>query len=223
MSDAVDQLLFGYRDGHELIGASCRLWPEHLREVMQHVDAAVERPDERQLVGTWLPPLGAYLLARIWAAPERPRPGAVWAHVLLISGAQLDQGRTASLLGLLRRPAGEEFGGYAQRLDWPAPREQATVPERLAHALVSATYAGDGRQRIVLWQTPAQAEGALLYLLDTAPRALRRELSFRTRERARRTAAPYRLQVAASLGGRAGEESPLVIDARPAIEDSAAG
>jgi GTPase-associated protein 1, N-terminal domain type 1 len=215
--ETVDQLLFGYRDGHELIAGSCRLHPAHLRDVLAHVDAAVESDDERQLVGTWLESLEAYLLARIWAAPERPRPGAVWAHVVLISGAQLNQGRTTNLVALLRRPAERDLGGYDERLAWPADRraETAPVPVPLAHALAAAAHAADGRPRIVLWPTPADAEDALVALLDSMPPALRRGLSFRTRERARWTGWPYRVQVAGSVSGRATEEAALVVDARP--------
>jgi hypothetical protein len=223
VTDTVDQLLFGYRDGHELIAASCRLRSEHLREVMQHVDAAVESDDERQLVGVWLEPLGAYLLGRIWAAPERPRRGAVWAHALLISGAQLRWGRTADLSPLLRRPsAGDEgLAGYRERLPWPRrghgadPYAAAPAPAALADALATATRTPDGRPRIVLWPTPAEAEPVLLDLLDGAPPALRDGVSFRTRGRARWTGWPYRVQVAAAVGGRAGDDVAVVIDARP--------
>ena len=74
---AVDQLLFGYRDGHELIAGSRPLSTVQQRDLLPHVDASFEAADERQLVGAAISSLDGYLLARIWPAPERPRRGAV--------------------------------------------------------------------------------------------------------------------------------------------------
>jgi len=214
LTDFVDQLLFGYRDGHELLAASCRLEAAQLRDVMQHVDAAVEHDDERQLVGIWLPSLSAYLLAALWPAPERSRPGAVWAHALLLAPAQLARGRVASLLALLRRPRDERFEEYGRWLEWPPQTPASATPPPLVRTLTEAVRSRDRRPRIVLWREPAQAEGALVSLLDAAPAARRREISFRTRERARINGWPYRVQVAASISGRPDEEGPLVVDAR---------
>ena len=76
----VDQLLFGYRDGHELIAGSRELTAAALREVMPHADASLEPTEEHQLVGVWVASIERYLLGRIWSAPERSRPGAVWAQ-----------------------------------------------------------------------------------------------------------------------------------------------
>lgn len=212
--DTVDQLLFGYRDGHELIAASCRLPPAALPDVLPHVGAAFERADGSQLVGIWIESLARYLLARIWPAPELPRPGAVWAHALLLTGDQLYEGRLTRASGLLRRPTADARDGYGEPLAWPAAPALGATPRRLADVLVEAACAGDGRARIVLWPVPEQADGVLLALLDAFPAELRRELSFRTRQRARGGGSPYRLQVAAALTGRSCGPEDLVIDAR---------
>jgi hypothetical protein len=211
LTEAIDQLLFGYRDGHELIAGSRPLSSAQLRDVLPHVDASVEHRDERQLVGTWIPSLEGYLLARIWAAPERPRPGAVWAHALVLSAAQLQRDGLASLLALLTRPSGAPPESYETQLPWPIAGRLTGAPQLLAQELVAAACAPDVHSRVVLWPAPTEAEGALVALLAAFPPAQRSELSFRTREQVRPGPSPYRVQVAAFLSGQANE---LVIDMR---------
>jgi hypothetical protein len=126
--EAVDQLLFGYRDGHQLLAASRTISPRQQRELLPHVDASFERSDARQLVGIGVPALDAYLLGAIWPAPERPRPGAVWAHALLIGTDQLARLPLLGLLTLLERPRDDHLERYSRRLPWPAlPREGARL------------------------------------------------------------------------------------------------
>jgi hypothetical protein len=212
---AVDQLLFGYRDGHELIAGSRPLSPVQQRELLPHLDASFEAADERQLVGAAIPSLDGYVLAGIWPAPERPRPGAVWAHALLLSAEQLRFRRLGGLLALLRRPLDERLDGYGDKLPWPRDVEvSAATPPSLAEALSRAALAGDPRPRVVLWHAASDAEPALLALLDAFPGAARSAFSFRTRERARLGATPYRLQVASVLSGQGAGASDVVIDAR---------
>ena len=212
----VDQLLFGYRHGHELIAGSRELTAAALREVMPHADAALEPTEEQQLVGVWVHSIESYLLGRIWPAPEESRPGAVWAHVLLIGREDLRAGPLSALPTLLRRPDESSLDGYAERLAWPADAEPIRVPPPLGRALVNATLPGDERPHVVLWPTPEEARSALVALLDAMPAARRADLSFRTRERVRPAASPYRVQVAASLRGRGSNMLVPVIDARPA-------
>jgi hypothetical protein len=212
---AVDQLLFGYRDGHELIAGSRPLSVVQQRELLPHIDANFEADDERQLVGAAIPSLDAYVLARIWPAPERPRRGAVWAHALLLSAEQLRFRRLGGLLALLRRPVDERLDGYGDKLPWPRDLELApAAPPPLTQALTRAALAGDPRPRVVLWHAASDAEPALLALLDAFPGATRSAFSFRTRERARLGATPHRVQVASVLSGQGAGASDVVIDAR---------
>jgi GTPase-associated protein 1, N-terminal domain type 1 len=212
---AVDQLLFGYRDGHELIAGSRPLSAVQQRELLPHVDASFEAADERQLVGAAIPSLDGYLLARIWPAPERPRRGAVWAHALLLSAEQLRFRRLGGLLALLHRPVDERLDGYDAKLPWPRETEVTSgAPPPLVDALASVAYAGDRRPRVVLWHAARDAEPALVALLDAFPGPARSAFSFRTRERARLGATPYRLQVASVLSGQGAGASDVVIDAR---------
>ena len=214
----VEQLLFGYRHGHELIAGSRELTAAQLREVMPHVDASLEGTEEHQLVGVWISSVERYLLARIWPAPEQSRPGAVWAHALLIDAEDLRARPLAALPTMLRRPDEAAVNGYGEHLGWPAHGEPLRVPPALGRALVNATLPGDDRPRVVLWRAPQQAESALVALLDAMPSTRRPGLSFRTRERVRPGASAYRVQVAASLrGASAGADAAApVIDAREA-------
>ena len=190
---AVDQLLFGYRDGHELIAGSRPLSAVQQRELLPHVDASFEAADERQLVGAAIPSLDGYLLARIWPAPERPRRGAVWAHALLLSAEQLRFRRLGGLLALLHRPVDERLDGYDAKLPWPRETEvTAGAPPPLVEALASAAYAGDRRPRVVLWHAARDAEPALVALLDAfpGPGPQRVQLSHPRARAARRHALP---------------------------------
>ena len=90
------------------------------------------------------------------------------------------------------------------------------MPPPLGRALVDATLPGDERPHVVLWPTPDEAQSALVALLDAMPGARRADLSFRTRERVRPGASPYRVQVAAALRGAAADTTAPVIDAREA-------
>jgi hypothetical protein len=210
---SVDQLLFGYRDGHELIAGSMELDAAALQEIVPHTDASLDGEHEHQLVGTWIASAQRYLLCRIWPAPEQRRPGAVWAHGLLISGEDLRAGPLAGLRTLLRRPE-QATDAYAHTLAWPADDGPISVPPRLGRALAEAVSARDQRPHIVLWRPPEDAQDALIALLNVMPAAHRAALSFRTRERVRAGSSPYRLQIAAGLRGEAAAGAPLVIDAR---------
>lgn len=220
MTAYVDQLLFGYRNGHELVAGSRTLPAGAQRELMPHVDASLESEGERDLIGISLPSLSSYVLARIWPAPELPRRGAVWTHALVVGFAELRTRGLRSLLGLLRRPSGDELEAYSERLPWPeaAPARLAPPAASLAPTLVWAALGEPEGPRAVICRQGDErhAEDALIGLLDALPPLAREALSFRTRARARLEHSPYRLQVAPVLAGRSEESDAAVIDARRA-------
>ena len=49
---AVDQLLFGYRDGHELIAGSRPLAAVQQRELLPHITGAIDAVDRKGCLGT---------------------------------------------------------------------------------------------------------------------------------------------------------------------------
>jgi hypothetical protein len=215
--DRVDQLLFGYGDGHQLIAGSRSLSPRQQRDVLPHLDASFEQAEVQQLVGIGIPSLEAYLLGRIWPAPERPRPGSVWAHALLLSARQLAHMQLAGLLGLLQRPHDGQFAPYSSALSWPPNVKNPPRPPLLS-ILAWALQSPHDSPLIVLWDRADEAELALVALLDATRGAHRFALSFRSRARAR-LASPYRIQVAAAIAGAVGDARELVIDPRDPSKD----
>ena len=200
-----------------MIAASRSLSPQQQRDLLPHLDASFEAGEAQQLLGIEIPSLDAYLLARIWPAPERPRLGAVWAHALLLTAEQLARLRVAGLLDLLRRPRDGDFGAYSSALPWPPASEDAPRPP-LLRILAWAMQSPQQSPLIILWDKPDEAEFALITLLDATRGGQRRDLSFRVRQRAR-LSSPYRLQIAASIAGTVGDAPELVIDPREAPEE----
>lgn len=83
----IEQALFGYHEGHNLVAASTRLVPR-VRQFLANVTdgSGPEKFDgfEATYTGLPVPETDYYALFCTWPAPEMPRPGCVWSHVLLI-------------------------------------------------------------------------------------------------------------------------------------------
>ena len=88
----VQQALFGYREGHNLVAASVSLPPSVRHFLATITDASgSEIPEGFKITYTGLPvpQTDFYALFCTWPAPEMPRPGCVWSHVLLVELADL--------------------------------------------------------------------------------------------------------------------------------------
>ena len=88
------QVLHGYADGHRLIASSTTLPPADARLMLQLSDSAglgARIPDNGYLTGFPLANARLYVVARTWAAPEKPRPGCDWTQSLLIAFEDLAQ------------------------------------------------------------------------------------------------------------------------------------
>jgi len=99
----VHQALFGYADGHRLLESSIRLSSRDLYDLSAFSDLASGvqlRSDESYLTGTMLQDSRHFALMRTWPAPEMPRPGCVWSHVLILTQEVLASQRD---LGALNR------------------------------------------------------------------------------------------------------------------------
>src|ERR1035438_7653912 len=89
---ALHQAVFGYDAGHNLLAASCPLSAESRRTLAVLTDTSGPWPAsgfDHAFTGTLLPDMPYYALFCTWLAPEMPRPGCVWSHVLLIELADL--------------------------------------------------------------------------------------------------------------------------------------
>ncbi len=103
------QALYGYDDGHRLLVASTQLSADDRRWLLRQTDSADAGTAEgwSELLAGYPLPSGAYAWAMTWPAPEMPRPGCVWTHVVIISAE--DIGADAAVpLGVFSRPSGPE-------------------------------------------------------------------------------------------------------------------
>src|ERR1700688_4673813 len=83
----IEHCLFGYEDGHRLLASSMLLGSEVTSELTLLSDLAPGAhfgSSDGYWTGIPLPQLQRYALMRTWPAPEMPRPGCVWTHVLLV-------------------------------------------------------------------------------------------------------------------------------------------
>jgi hypothetical protein len=232
---AADQFLFGYDDGHRLLTGSRELSSAILVRLLGATDATMA-PDSAPLVtGLALPETQEFAFCVTWSAPEAPRPGAVWAHALIVDEALLrDPQALEVLLGLPRRPSadGPDLGRYTAplSLDAKAPVPPSYLAERsldpaLLESLVSVAYRPHG-DRIVVHRDLDGAARALLALWAAQWPQLRAGFSFRTREIVRGGASPFDLTVSRKIRGLHDDSSASPSTRTPAwvsavVEDAA--
>lgn len=143
--NTVDQAVFGYSNGHRLLRSSITLTPVDLYELAATSDLApgarLTSSVESYLTGAILPESKRYALVRTWLAPEMPRPGCVWSHVLLLPRSVLSsQIDLSTFNSLFRRPADYETNDlYSSQIDvlrrGKGDRAQVEPVERLLSAI----------------------------------------------------------------------------------------
>ena len=209
----IDQLLFGYQDGHELLAGSFDIDVRLEADLLPHADARFDDESDHYLVGLRVEALQRFMLTRIWPAPEMPRPGAVWAHALLIDDYVLDLVDPLLLADYFRRPEPGEFEPYCSSFTVAAsgPSLFADVPDELMTALCQAAYKGGEGQVVVIWPDELPSEVGLLALWRRLPLPLRRSYSFRSRGRARTGSSPYGVQVASQFAGRSASQGVRIL------------
>lgn len=181
------QLVFGYRDGHRPLVGSIELDKTASAALLGATDATIGPRTERLLSALPLPSAGLYALCGTWPAPEAGRPGAVWAHALLVPLDGLAEVEDVEAVSLaLRRPSADALADFTlpieiQRDAAPRPAE----PDMLAQ-LLAAAIEPDGVP-VVVTSDLAAGEAALFALWNGAWAELRASLSFRTRERVKAT------------------------------------
>lgn len=81
----IEQVLHGYKDGHELLASSIPLSANDARYMRIQSDISGSLPvDGCYLKGYPLLDSALYVIATTWYAPEMKRPGCVWTHSILI-------------------------------------------------------------------------------------------------------------------------------------------
>jgi hypothetical protein len=128
----VDQLVFGYDDGHRLLEGSRRLAVGDVSLLLGATDAAPRSETDRLLTGLRLPASGIFAVCVTWSAPEISRPGAVWAHVLLIEDRPLGEMEDPlSLIDLARRPALDRISQYSESVPLDTESSPLVIDSRL--------------------------------------------------------------------------------------------
>ena len=183
--EAIDQLVFGYEEGHRLLGGSTRIPATALASLLGATDAPIESSRDRLVTGFPLDAIGRYALCFTWNAPELPRPGAVWSHVLLVEPKHFEWQATVGLLrNLARRPESRGLEHYNVQLSLGSGRGTIGDPSlSLVEAIAAAVY-GEGGP-VVVHQNFAESERALFAIWEAQWPELRSRFDFRIRESAR--------------------------------------
>lgn len=187
--DRIDQALFGYSEGHRQIAASIRLPAADLYRLSAASDLATGTklaPDESYITGVPLEESKRYALIRTWLAPELPRPGCVWSHVLLLDARVLgSRTNLQDLLQYFRRPRGDfKAYGLAATLE-AGPTEPSAIDEPELQRLIQDYYSG---RPALLSATLDQktAEGTVTAMWSQQWPRLRAAFAFRTARTERR-------------------------------------
>jgi GTPase-associated protein 1, N-terminal domain type 1 len=195
--------LFGYADGHRQIASSVRLPPKDLFLLSSASDlAGGARLGERNsyLSGLLLPDSRIYALFRTWAAPEMPRPGCVWSHVLLLGPkASASIPALSEVLPLFRRPVADEISSYGSPLENASSRYVEPARADLISDIIAGYYIAG---RAILSPDsgdPNEIENAILAVWSQQWPRLRSSFSFCTAslsENRRAGESDYGVQVA---------------------------
>jgi len=179
------QTLHGYRDGHELLAASCELPRTAQRQMLVLSDLSgddVTKGFRAYVTGYALEGTQSFALARTWYAEEMPRPGCVWTHTLLLPFDVLaDVQDVRTLLTLFERPSGS-LSTY--RVPIHPPSLSPIVPidcnlESFAAEVVSELFSSQAPVLIAA-ETTLDHEPLILALWTQLPYELRSRLFFST-------------------------------------------
>ena len=117
MIERIDQLVFGYEEGHRMLGGSIEIPAASLAILLGATDAPVESSKDRLVTGLPIDEIARYALCFTWSAPESPRLGAVWSHVLLVKPQYFKLSASVSLLReLARKPELSDLEHYNTHL-----------------------------------------------------------------------------------------------------------
>lgn len=173
MEFTFQQALFGYSGGHQLLAASLHLPTEARHSLAVATDISGSAPTwsfDQAYTGMPLAGTEFYALFCTWLAPEMPRPGCVWSHVLLIELPDLAELRDlGALRSLFVRPAAPmELDGYSKPVHYQAAPERslgiASNSEPVAVILIEALYSG-GNRPVVLAGSDVRTHEELLFSL----------------------------------------------------------
>lgn len=161
----IDQALFGYKNGHHLLAASTNVIGRELERLLVLTDIAPNASFggvDGYWTGVPLPDSNRYAVIRTWPAPEMPRPGCVWSHVLILSTPLVEEAwDVKSLVRLFARPVIEDgFEVYQTNLALMQPEPVEDWSE--TKSFVEALHEVYGDRRVGFNLTHIQSIGAAL-------------------------------------------------------------
>lgn len=179
----VEQALFGYSEGHRQLASSVNLPSKDVYELSMRSDltpGANLSGAKSYISGFQLPDTRFYALIKTWAAPEMPRPGCVWSHVLLLSRSFLTKQVNLGVLeDLFRRPQGRaDVASYRKSLDVRRMAKSPPSSPKYVSDIISCYYRNEP---VVIDDTPDETfERAMFDVWSQQWPRLRSEFSFRT-------------------------------------------
>jgi hypothetical protein len=209
----LQQALFGYRDGHNLLATSTALAPrtrQFLATITDSSGPENTKGFEGAFTGLPVPETDFYALFRTWPAPEMPRPGCVWSHVILIQLADLARIPALFQLGnLCSRPSVPiDAARYEAPLSLDVTKSEESPAGKLdqmrLHCLVWALYEHPEVGVVILDEESASWEKAVFQVWAQQWPRLRREFAFSTGSLSDRRLAgiPFDLQIAPTSSER---------------------
>lgn len=203
----LQQALFGYRDGHNLLAASTALAPsarQFLATITDSSGPENSKGFEGAFTGLPVPETEFYALFRTWPAPEMPRPGCVWSHVILIQIADLARIPGLFQLGkLCSRPSVPiDSARYEEPLALDVSKTEESAAgksdQRRLHCLVRALYEHPEAGVVILDEESTSWENSVFQVWAQQWPRLRREFAFSTGSLGDRRLAgiPFDLQIA---------------------------
>jgi hypothetical protein len=188
MKCRLQQALFGYDGGHDLLAASIDLAPEIRRFLSVATDLSGSPSEvgfDRSFTGTAVPNSNYYALICTWLAPEMKRPGCVWSHVILVEFTDL---AGISNLGAFRqlfvRPPKKKarIEDYADPLVFSPPEHQASFGVEMDESLflLEGLYDQPKRPAVLLAREGSDWEEAVFALWNQQWPRLRRNFRFST-------------------------------------------
>jgi hypothetical protein len=216
----LQQALFGYREGHNLVASSIP-FPPRVRHFLATVTdiSGPEAAEGFESTHTGLPlaETDYYAFFCTWPAPEMSRPGCVWSHVILVDLTDLARiPDLATLQALLRRPAPDNLSAYEDTLtvllpDAPSRRRNDNFDRERALRIIQALYDEPQKSVVILDDNNRCWEETILAIWSQQWPKLRRNFAFSTGSLGDRRLAGinFDLQIAPSRSERLWRRSHL--------------
>lgn len=190
MQLTLHQALFGYDGGHQMLTASMPLPIEarHFLSVATDLSgSAPARGFDQAFTGTPIPGSNLYALFSTWLAPEMPRPGCVWSHVLLVQLPDLAAIENLSWLrAAFQRPSGDSDSTsyYSKPISFkvlqPRTGRVSLIHTTMTHEVLRLLYVTPDQQVVAPAKDEKEYEELLFAIWSQQWPRLRRNFRFST-------------------------------------------